>query len=327
MILWKTHAAVAQYGMVEMFVLVPRTLLESDGSQQKAASLGAIRDRVLCGELHVRAGRSDGWYVLTGDGDGKDSSDRDALPIVLDFASANPTYVLKRLFFASKNGRALPLASRDEPDQIEKDANIADALNIAWTPPFPSCAEGDQSEFVACEWLVYTGGWTLHRRRPLRKEPDNGTTASDSSVASNCNDDDDDDDDDDLSAIAEQTKEALDGAVLLVVSMERPAKAVDLQAAGGRFEHIERFAASGDAHALARLGWCYSTGAGVAQDEKKAVELYKLAADKGDSWGMVYFGLCEMGRIVDSNDDEMKSRAVDMYANGLKQVGFCSFFR
>ena len=73
MILWKTHAAVAQYGMVEMFVLVPRTLLESGGSQQKA-SLDAIRNRVLCGELHVRAGRSDGWYVLTEDGDGKDSS-------------------------------------------------------------------------------------------------------------------------------------------------------------------------------------------------------------------------------------------------------------
>lgn len=40
------------------------------------------------------------------------------------------------------------------------------------------------------------------------------------------------------------------------------------------------------------LGWCYVKGKGVAEDEREAVRLFRLAADQGDARGQVNLGVC-----------------------------------
>jgi len=37
------------------------------------------------------------------------------------------------------------------------------------------------------------------------------------------------------------------------------------------------------------LGYCYRNGYGCEKNEKKAVELYKTAADRGNAQGKIFF--------------------------------------
>ena len=50
------------------------------------------------------------------------------------------------------------------------------------------------------------------------------------------------------------------------------------------------------------MGACYRYGNGVTQNEKKAAEWFKKAANLGDNWGQFCYGacLCE-GRGVEQN--------------------------
>jgi len=64
----------------------------------------------------------------------------------------------------------------------------------------------------------------------------------------------------------------------------------------GMLERAEIAAANGDAAAMARLGWLYREGKGVAQSYTKAQEWYERSANAGNADAMVSLGvLCENG--------------------------------
>ena len=54
----------------------------------------------------------------------------------------------------------------------------------------------------------------------------------------------------------------------------------------GKIEEYGRLAQEGDAEALYDLADCYFFGDGVDQDRRKAIELYREAADAGEARGL-----------------------------------------
>ena len=54
---------------------------------------------------------------------------------------------------------------------------------------------------------------------------------------------------------------------------------------------LMREASEGEATAQYNLGVCFMNGTGVAKDEGKAVQYYKMAADQGDAQAQAVFGL------------------------------------
>lgn len=57
---------------------------------------------------------------------------------------------------------------------------------------------------------------------------------------------------------------------------------------------VQAEAAKGQADAISTLGWMYETGRGVAEDDAKAVSLYRTAIAQGDA-----FGKWRMGVMID----------------------------
>lgn len=70
---------------------------------------------------------------------------------------------------------------------------------------------------------------------------------------------------------------------------------------------IQTEAAKGHADALSTLGWMYETGKGVAEDDQKAVSLYRAAIAQGDA-----FGQWRMGVMID--DGSAPGRVEDAVA-------------
>ncbi|KAH3763209.1 calmodulin-dependent protein kinase [Pelomyxa schiedti] len=54
---------------------------------------------------------------------------------------------------------------------------------------------------------------------------------------------------------------------------------------------------AGDTRAMCNLGWCYANGDGVDKDIHKAVTLYQMAADAGDARAMSNLGVCYQNGI------------------------------
>ena len=54
---------------------------------------------------------------------------------------------------------------------------------------------------------------------------------------------------------------------------------------------LMREASEGEATAQYNLGFCYKMGIGVAKDEGKAMQYYKMAAEKGHAQAQAVFGL------------------------------------
>ena len=73
---------------------------------------------------------------------------------------------------------------------------------------------------------------------------------------------------------------------------------------------------SQDGEVMAKLGWCYSNGVGVVQDENKAVALWRRAAEMGNADAMYWLGtLLVNGKIMEQDIArvvEQLQRAADM---------------
>ena len=54
----------------------------------------------------------------------------------------------------------------------------------------------------------------------------------------------------------------------------------------------EKAVEQGYANAQFSLGLCYASGIGVDRDEQKAVELYKMAAERGNIGAKNYLEVC-----------------------------------
>ena len=68
-------------------------------------------------------------------------------------------------------------------------------------------------------------------------------------------------------------------------------------------EYFRKAADQGHAEAQFRLGNCYANGTGVEKNEKTAAEYYRLAADQGNTQALYALGESYMtGRGVDQND-------------------------
>jgi TPR repeat protein len=74
------------------------------------------------------------------------------------------------------------------------------------------------------------------------------------------------------------------------------------------FERAERNAANGDAAAMARLGWHYREGKGVAQDHTKAQAWYEKSAAAGNTNAMVSLGTMFHNGLIGARD-YVKARA------------------
>ena len=68
------------------------------------------------------------------------------------------------------------------------------------------------------------------------------------------------------------------------------------------FERAERDAANGDTEAMARLGWLYRDGKGVAQDRAKAQVWYEKAAAAGNTDAMVALGVMFQNGLLGPRD-------------------------
>lgn len=69
-------------------------------------------------------------------------------------------------------------------------------------------------------------------------------------------------------------------------------------------EYFKIAADSGDASAMVRLGICYLKGRGTAQNKEAAVELYKKAADNNDIEGIRRLGICyDNGDGIEQNKE------------------------
>src|SRR5262245_49647955 len=74
------------------------------------------------------------------------------------------------------------------------------------------------------------------------------------------------------------------------------------------FELIERAAAGGDVEAVDYLGWFYDNGRAVAQDQPRAVGLYRQAAERGNSHAQWRLGvMLDLGEGVTENPAEALS--------------------
>jgi TPR repeat protein len=57
----------------------------------------------------------------------------------------------------------------------------------------------------------------------------------------------------------------------------------------------QRAAAKGDRRGIGLLGFCFLKGHGVTEDVAKATELFREAAELGDSTGQYFYGDCAFG--------------------------------
>lgn len=66
---------------------------------------------------------------------------------------------------------------------------------------------------------------------------------------------------------------------------------------------VQAEAAKGQADAISTLGWMYETGKGVAEDDAKAVSLYRTAITQGDAFGQWRMGvMIEEGAAQGTHD-------------------------
>ena len=93
------------------------------------------------------------------------------------------------------------------------------------------------------------------------------------------------------------------------------------QAADDRGDYVEAFryyrqaAEAGDTAAMTRVGWMYSSGRGVPEDQGQAMAWYRKAADKHEATGMYNVGVMyALGRSVPRDDGQ----AVSWYRKGAE---------
>ena len=73
---------------------------------------------------------------------------------------------------------------------------------------------------------------------------------------------------------------------------------------------------NGNTSAIAKIGDCYYYGRGVDKSYEKAVEYYRIGADKGNAYAQYSLGYCyEQGQGVKSN----RYRAIDWYKKAAAQ--------
>lgn len=71
------------------------------------------------------------------------------------------------------------------------------------------------------------------------------------------------------------------------------------------FQAFKKRAEAGAPFAMNRLGDCYYYGNGVEENNEKAVEWYRKAAEKDDAQGLLNWGVCyDNGQGVEENNDE-----------------------
>ncbi len=85
---------------------------------------------------------------------------------------------------------------------------------------------------------------------------------------------------------------------------------------GGSLAEIQRKAKAEDAKSQNRLGVCYANGEGVARDDAKAVEWYRLAAEQGYVPAQYNLGVCYANGKGVARDD---AAAVKWYAKAAEQ--------
>lgn len=105
------------------------------------------------------------------------------------------------------------------------------------------------------------------------------------------------------------------GLITLTVRAENDLGSMTMDE-GSRFAEKMRKAEAGDAKAQYEVGWCYSFGAGVGKDEKKAFEWLKKSADQGNAKAQYSLGnLYIMGNGVEKDKD----KAIEWYKKSAEQ--------
>ena len=90
-------------------------------------------------------------------------------------------------------------------------------------------------------------------------------------------------------------------------------------------EAISAEADTGNAEAIATLGWMYETGEGVGVDTARAASLYRTAAEKGDAFGQWRMGvMIDEGKIAGSAEDAVllfRKAAAQKVAGAMASLG------
>ena len=105
-------------------------------------------------------------------------------------------------------------------------------------------------------------------------------------------------------------------SLLLFIFFSALVGVITLSPTSAEHQQVLSAANQGDANAQLRLGWMYSTGQGVRQNNAKALKWYRLAANRGDAGAQNNLGfMYEAGLGVPQNYKE----AVNWYSRAASQ--------